>query len=85
MADDEAPDTPPVTEVEITVGGHSIIVKAAEPLAEVAAQALGLYEQTRLSAEKIPFGFGATGGQVEMREQPDLTYRPVEPFGPEEE
>jgi hypothetical protein len=85
MADDEPPEPPPVTEVEITVGGHTIIIKSVEPLAEVAAQALGLYEQTRLAAEKIKFGFDANASQVELREQPDLGHRLVEPDGPWED
>jgi hypothetical protein len=82
VAEDESP---PMTEVEITVGGHTIIVKAAEPMADVAAQALGLYEQTQLSAEKIKFGFDVTSSQIELREQQDLGHRLVEPDGPEEE
>lgn len=82
---EEPSEPPPVAEVEITVGGHTIIVKAAEPLAEVAAQAFGLFQQTQLPAEKLKFGFDANSSQIELRPQPDLAYRPVEPFGPEED
>ncbi len=82
---DEPVEPPPIAEVEITVGGHTIIVKAAEPLADVAAQALGLFEQTQLPAQKMKFGFDANSSQIELRPQPDLAYRPVEPFGPEED
>jgi hypothetical protein len=78
-------EPPPVAEVEITVGGHTVIVKAAEPLAKVAAQALGLFEQTQLPAATMKFGFDANSSQIELRPQPDLAYRPVEPFGPEED
>jgi hypothetical protein len=85
MAEDEAPEPSPLTEVEITVGGHTIIVKAPESLADVAAQALGLYEQTKLDGEKIKFGFDANASQVELRDQPDLSHRLVESDGPEED
>lgn len=85
MGDEESPDPTPVTEIEITVGGHTISVKAAAPMAEVAAQALGLYQQTRLEARQIPFGFDVNASQVELREQPDLGYRMDETDGPEED
>jgi hypothetical protein len=85
VPDDESPDPTPITEVEITVGGHAICVKAPAPMAEVADQALRLYRQTALPARDIPFGFDATSSQVELREQPDLGYRLAEPDGPEED
>jgi len=84
-AEDEQPESPPLTEVEITVGGHTIVVKAAAPMEDVASQALGLYESTKLPAETIRFGFQATSSQIELAPQPDLTHRMVEPDGPDEE
>jgi hypothetical protein len=85
--DDEpdAPSDPAMVEVEITVAGHTIRVNAPRAMEDVAAQALGLYEQTKLSAKNIPIGFDAMGAQIERVEQPDHTQRSVEPWGPEEE
>lgn len=85
MPEDEPAEPTPITEVEITVAGHTISVKAPAPMADVAEQALRLYRQTALSARNIPFGFDATGGQVELREQADLSYRLAEADGPEED
>lgn len=70
---DDHPVDAPLTEVEITVAGHTIVVKAPAPLDEVAAQALGLYEQTKGSARRIPMGFDVGGGQVERAAQTDYT------------
>lgn len=85
MVDEDASESTPITEVEITVGGHTICVKAAAPMADVAAQALGLYQQTQLEARKIKFGFDVTASQVELRDQPDHGWRMEETEGPEED
>lgn len=61
----EAPPAPGTNEVEITVGGRSVIVKSADPLADVVGYALSLYEQTEQDAKKIRFGFDVTAGQFE--------------------
>jgi hypothetical protein len=69
--DSEVPAAPPppgANKVEIAVGGHSITVESAEPLAEVVGYALGIYDQTKDAARKIPFGFDVTGGQFELAE-----------------
>lgn len=73
MADQDEVLPPEQVEVEISVAAHTIIVKAAGSLADVAAQALGLYEQTRLDAKRIPIGFDNAGGQVERAEAPDYS------------
>lgn len=85
MGDEESPEPTPITEVEITVGGHTICVKAAAPMADVAAQALGLYQQTQLAARQIKFGFDVNASQVELRQQPNLGYGMDEADGPEED
>lgn len=50
------------TEVEITVAGHTIAIKATAPMDEVAAQALGLFQQTQEYAKRAPIGFDTPGG-----------------------
>ena len=55
----------PMAEVEITVAGHTVTVKAHAPMPDVAEQALALYRKTKLAAKKIPFGFDSTASQVE--------------------
>lgn len=71
--EDDAPPTPEITEVEITVAGHTIIVKSAAALDEVAAKALGLYEQTKIDGKRIPVGFDNTAAQVERADPPSYT------------
>jgi hypothetical protein len=65
---ESAPPPPGTNKVEITVGGHTIVVESAEPLAEVAGYAIGLFGQTSEPAKQIPFGFDVTGGQFERAE-----------------
>ena len=60
-----AEPTPP-TEIEITVAGHTVTVKATAPMGEVAAQALDLFERTRGAARRIPIGFDTNASQVEL-------------------
>lgn len=62
---DLAPPPPGLNKVEITVAGHTVIVESADPLADVIGYALGAYEQTRLEAKAIPFGFDIGIAQVE--------------------
>lgn len=50
----------PVTKVDITTAGHTIIVEADEPLDQVAAKALQLWQDTRdpkLDQATGPSGF----------------------------
>ena len=54
-------------------------------MADVAGQALSLYQQTQLEARQIKFGFDVNASQVEMRQQPNLRYRMDESEGPEED
>jgi hypothetical protein len=61
----EAPPPPGPNRVEITVGGHAIVVESPDPLADVVGYALSLFEQTAEPAKKLPFGFDVTGGQFE--------------------
>jgi len=71
---DEAPEPiPEVTEVVIEIGGHCITVKSPRPMEDVAAQAFGLYEQTREDAKRIPIGFDVGGGQFERAEERDFS------------
>lgn len=67
-SDATAPPPPGTNKVEITVGGHTIVVESTDPLADVVGYALGIYDQTKDAAKKIPFGFDATGGQFERAE-----------------
>jgi hypothetical protein len=53
-----------VTKVDITTAGHTIIVEADEPLADVAAKALDLWRETR--DPKIDRAYGSTGFQAEI-------------------
>lgn len=62
----EPADPSPSTEVEITVAGHTIAVKAAEPLAVVAEQALALFHLTARYARRAPIGFDVGGGQFDL-------------------
>lgn len=64
----EAPPPPGTNKVEIAIGGHSVLVESADPLADVVGYALGIYEQTRDAAKKTPLGFDVTGGQFERAE-----------------
>lgn len=64
----EAPPPPGTNKVEITVGGHSVVVESTDPLVDVAGYALGMFEQTRDDAKKLPFGFDVAGGQFEHAE-----------------
>lgn len=64
----EAPPPPGTNKVEITVGGHSVVVESADPLVDVAGYALGMFEQTRDDAKKLPFGFDVAGGQFQHAE-----------------
>lgn len=69
--DSEVPDAPPppgTNKVEIVVGGHSVTVESSEPLADVVGYALGIYDQTKDAAKRIPLGFDVTGGQFERAE-----------------
>jgi hypothetical protein len=59
---------PGTNKVELTVGGHSITVESGDPLADVTAYALLLYDRTKDAAKKIPFGFDVAGGQFERAE-----------------
>jgi len=72
MGDDtdaaEAPPPPGTNKVEITVGGHSVSVESAEPLAAVVEHVMRIYQLTRDAAKTLPFGFDATGGQFERAE-----------------
>ncbi len=73
MPDDEqaivdAPPPPGTSKVEITVGGHTVVVESAEPLSEVVGYALGIYDQTKDAAKRLPFGFDVSGGQFERAE-----------------
>lgn len=67
----ESESEPAVSEVEITVAGHTITVKAAVSLDDAAKVAYDLYKKTRLAATKIPFGFDTSAAQIEKAEQPD--------------
>lgn len=78
MAEEAAPEAPeasapehPLSEVEITVAGHTITVKAHAPMSDVAEQALTLYRKTRLAAKRIPFGFDSAASQVEAVPTPN--------------
>jgi hypothetical protein len=64
----EAPPPPGANKVEITVGGHTVCVESADPLADVVGWALTIYDHTRDAARKIPLGFDVTGGQFERAE-----------------
>jgi hypothetical protein len=64
----EAPPPPGPTKVEITVGGHTIIIESAEPLADVVGYAYELHQRTSDAAKKIPMGFDVGGGQFERAE-----------------
>lgn len=65
----QAPPPPGANRVEITVGGHAIVVESPDPLTDVVGYALSLFEQTADQAKKLPFGFDATGGQFERAER----------------
>lgn len=62
---DLAPPPPGLNKIEITVAGHSVVIESADPLADVIGYALGVYEQTRLEARRIPLGFDVGVAQVE--------------------
>lgn len=74
----EPEPTDPV-EVEISVAGHTVIVKASRSLEDVAGQALQLFERTQKSARHIPIGFAVTGGQFELTEQADYSHTTLYP------
>jgi len=65
---DSAPPPPGTNKVEITVGGHTVAIESADPLADVVGYVMGLFEQTSEPARRIPFGFDNTGGQFERAE-----------------
>lgn len=66
---DPAPPPPGTSnKVEITVGGHSVSVESADPLADVVGYALGVYDQTAAGARYMPMGFDTTGGSFERAE-----------------
>lgn len=64
----EAPPPPGTNKVEITVGGHTVVIESVDPLADVVGYAMGVYDATRDAAKKIPLGFDITGGQFERAE-----------------
>lgn len=65
---DSPPPPPGTNKVEITVGGHCVVVESAEALADVVGYALGIYEQTTDAAKRIPMGFDVASGQFERAE-----------------
>lgn len=75
-ATDEAPEAPPepqpaetpLTEIEITVAGHTVSVKAAAPMNEVGELAYDLFRATEDTARRMPIGFDVVGGQIERAE-----------------
>ncbi len=64
----EAPPPPGTNKVEITIGGHTVIVESADSLDNVVGWALAIHDHTRDAAKKLQFGFDATGGQFERAE-----------------
>lgn len=72
-APEPEPESVDPVEIEISVAGHTVIVKAARSMEDVAAQAVQLFERTQRSAMRIPIGFAVTGGQFELTEQPDYS------------
>lgn len=62
---DLAPPPPGLNKVEITVAGHTVLIESGDPLEDVVGYALGVYEQTRLEAKRIPLGFDVGVAQVE--------------------
>lgn len=65
----ESPPPPPGTnKVEITVAGHTVIIESPEALSEVIGYTMGIYEQTRDAATRIPFGFDTGAGHHERAE-----------------
>jgi hypothetical protein len=64
----EAPPPPGTNKVEITIGGHTVIVESANSLDDVVGWALAIHDHTRDAAKKIPFGFDVSGGQFERAE-----------------
>lgn len=68
---EEAESTPPppgTNKVEIAVGGRTVVVESADPLADVVGYALSIFEQTAEPARQIPLGFDTTAGQFERAE-----------------
>src|SRR5215207_7798490 len=65
---DPAPPPPGTNKVEITVGGHAVLIESAEPLADVVGYALGVYDKTLAAARCIPMGFDVSGGSFERAE-----------------
>lgn len=64
----EAPPPPGTNKVEITIGGHTVIVESADSLDNVVGWALAIHDHTSDAAKKIPFGFDVSGGQFERAE-----------------
>jgi hypothetical protein len=59
-----APPPPGTNRVEITMAAHTVI-ESADPLADVVGYAMGILEQTREYAKRIPLGFDVGVAQVE--------------------
>lgn len=63
----------PQNEVEITVAGHTVIVKSCDPLADVIGYAHGLFDATAGYAKRLPIGFDTTGAHIELAAPPERT------------
>jgi hypothetical protein len=67
-------------EVEVSVAGHCVRVRAAAPMGKVAETALDLFRRTSGDARRIPVGFDTVGGQIELADPPAEGFGDLRPL-----